>query len=96
LTLVNARLKKHLMQVRQHNELLRHGNLCELSTKNGVLSFHRTLNERCVEVCFNFSAETLPLPNGRNSRLLAGVDSEGLMSVLPTELGPFSGVITAL
>jgi len=49
-----------------------------------------------VEVCFNFSAETLPLPNGRNSRLLAGVDSEGLMSVLPTELGPFSGVITAL
>ena len=34
---------KHLMQVRQHNELLRHGNLCELSTKNGVLSFHRTL-----------------------------------------------------
>lgn len=87
---------RQLMHVRQHCKLLRQGDLSELSTENGVLSFHRTLNEQCVEVCFNFSAETLPLVSGPNSRLLAGVDSAGLMSELPKELSPFSGVIAVL
>ena len=84
---------KQLLSIRNACPELRWGNLSNLSGGAGVLRFERVFDGKCVQAIFNFSRETVEVPETEIEQTIVWTGEGDLADEFKGELHPFSGAL---
>lgn len=83
----------HLLSLRRESPCLKWGDLVDIKSNGGSLSYARTIGEQRLNVFFNFSGDPVRLGLINASSVLAMVSADGCSRESPEELSPWSGIL---